>query len=336
VGLLKVNGFIDLDQFWPKGESDADTVKILVVPDAFQFQENPQSEFKVTHSFDKAMMKVNDKKVSVIDDKNRITVRLQGIDTPELHCDSTSLSKKALKALNKARKDEFKKLDKKYRQYFAESCTVALYEMLKRSGTSTVPCMVKTFADEPNDVFDKYARLVGDIEIEIEGKKVNINQWLVENGLAFPAFYASMNDEEIKTLLNASQLGRKNNPKFWRRLTKTIRFNFKLLYRGKGALFEPKKDVGCVVLPKIYRRQRSWAVPKKAKILKDGFKKFLEKNRDHCFLTEEFLVKGHGASIHYLDEFLKSGKLNIEPEDLVFRDSPSALLSDDGTPVSSW
>lgn len=336
MGLLEVSGFIDLDQFWPKGESDADTVKILV-QGTFQFQENPQSEFKVTHCFDKAMIKVNDKKMPVIDNKNRIKVRLQGIDTPELHCDSTSLSKKVLKALNKARKDEFRKLDKKYRQYFAESSVVALYEMLKKSGTSTVPCVVKTFVDEPNDVFDKYARLVGDIEVEIDGKKVNINQWLVENGLAFPAFYASMNDEEIKTLFYASQLGRKNNPKFWSHLTKTVRFNFKLLYRGKGAPFEPKKDVGSVVLPKIYRRQRNWAVQKKAKILNDGFKKFLAKNHDHCFLTEEFLVKGRDASaIHHLDEFLESGKVNVEPEDLVFRDSPSTLLSGDGTPVSSW
>ncbi len=335
MGLLKVNGFIDLDQFWPKGESDADTIKILV-QDTFQFQENLQSEFKVTHSFDKAMMKVDDKKVPVMDGKNRITVRLQGVDTPELHCDSTSLSKKALKALNKARKDEFKKLDKKYRQYFAESSVVALYEMLKKSGTSAVPCVVRTFVNEPNDVFDKYARLVGDIEVEIDGKKVNINQWLVENGLAFPAFYASMNGEEIKTLLEASQLGRKNHPKFWRRMTKTMRFNFKLLYRGRGAPLEPKKDVGSLALPKIYRRQRNWAVQKKAKILNDGFKKFLAKNHDHCFLTEEFLVKGRASAIHHLDEFLESGKLNIEPEDLVFRDSPSTLLSYDGTPVSRW
>jgi hypothetical protein len=29
-GLLKVAGSIDLNQFWPQGESDADTTKILV------------------------------------------------------------------------------------------------------------------------------------------------------------------------------------------------------------------------------------------------------------------------------------------------------------------
>ena len=28
-GLLEVSGTIDLNQFWPAGESDADTVKVL-------------------------------------------------------------------------------------------------------------------------------------------------------------------------------------------------------------------------------------------------------------------------------------------------------------------
>ncbi len=340
VGLLKVRGSIYLDQFWPKGESDADTAKILVQvnKDAFQFQEDPQSEFKITHSFDKAMMKVNGRNVSVIDGRNRIPVRLQGIDAPELHYGPKNLSKKALKALNNTQKGEFRKLDKRYRQYFAESSAFALYKLLKKSGTGNVPCVVKTFVDKPNDVFDKYARFIGDIEVEIGGKKVNINQWLVENGLAFPAFYASMNDEEIKTLLQASKLGRKNNPKFWRHLTKTVRrFKFKLLFRGKGAPVEPEKDVGYMALPKIYRRHCNWAVQKKAKILNDDFKKFLEKNRDGCFLTKEFLVQGPSAStIHYLDEFFENGKLNVKPEDLVLRDGPSTLLSGDGTPVSNW
>lgn len=37
-GLLEVRGTIDLAQFWPTGESDADTTKVLlsVGPDAFR------------------------------------------------------------------------------------------------------------------------------------------------------------------------------------------------------------------------------------------------------------------------------------------------------------
>jgi len=52
-GLLEVSGTIDLDQFWPIGESDADAVKVLVSgPDAFQFRAHPDLPAKVTHAFE--------------------------------------------------------------------------------------------------------------------------------------------------------------------------------------------------------------------------------------------------------------------------------------------
>jgi hypothetical protein len=47
---------IPLEQFWPEGESDADTtkVKVEVGEDAFRFREHAGAEFRITHAFDKA------------------------------------------------------------------------------------------------------------------------------------------------------------------------------------------------------------------------------------------------------------------------------------------
>src|SRR5262245_6346608 len=85
-GLLEVTGTIDLNQFWPMGTSDADTTKILVQvgQDAFRFRAFPTAPWKVTHVFDDAIV-VGQSEKPAIDTRGRVTVRLQGIDAPELH-----------------------------------------------------------------------------------------------------------------------------------------------------------------------------------------------------------------------------------------------------------
>src|SRR5262245_57677079 len=109
-GLLIVNGTIPLNQFWPSGESDGDTVKVkLSGQDAFQFSPTgDRAELRTTHVFEHATVKGSAKK-SPIDKQNRVTIRLQGIDATELHYQpapipkGTSVTpevKAAFKALN--------------------------------------------------------------------------------------------------------------------------------------------------------------------------------------------------------------------------------------------
>src|SRR5882724_1947652 len=84
-GLLELSGTIDLAQFWPTGESDADTVKVLVAgADAFRFRPQPGAAMKVTHAFNAAKV-VGKGSKACIDNKGRVTIRLQAIDAPELH-----------------------------------------------------------------------------------------------------------------------------------------------------------------------------------------------------------------------------------------------------------
>jgi hypothetical protein len=56
MGLLRVTGWLDPSQFWPEGESDADTNKVIVRtgPNAFQFQPHPGARFMVTRVFEGA------------------------------------------------------------------------------------------------------------------------------------------------------------------------------------------------------------------------------------------------------------------------------------------
>ena len=209
-GLLEVNGTIEVIQFWPEGRSDADTAKIVVTiaPDSVRFRENKARPFRVTHFLDGATVgiPVNGKRKPAVNAKGQLTIRLQGIDAPELHFQPSALEASEFPGLDQAGFAAVKKQyhDAKvvhpYRQLLGATTTKALHDFLASAGSSTLPCRVFTQVDLPNEVFDKYGRMVADIEVTIGGNTVSINEWAVQTGSAFPAFYSSMSDTEITTL----------------------------------------------------------------------------------------------------------------------------------------
>ena len=85
-GQLEAVGRIDLHQFWPLGESDADTTKLVVrlAPSASRFRPALGRAFHVTRAFDDAIV-IGKIRRPAIDAKGRVVVRLQGVDAPELH-----------------------------------------------------------------------------------------------------------------------------------------------------------------------------------------------------------------------------------------------------------
>ncbi len=168
MGLLQVTGKIDLKQFWPNGESDADTTKVIVETekDAFKFQPSLDQPFTVTQVFEDAKV-IGSATKQAIDKKGRISVRLQGIDAPELHYSPTPISRK--KKVTDEQRDRFKELNEDYRQYLGETATVELHNFLSQSGNDSLPCLVTSVVSEPNEVFDTYARFVGDLVVQIDG-----------------------------------------------------------------------------------------------------------------------------------------------------------------------
>jgi endonuclease YncB( thermonuclease family) len=297
---------IDLKQFWPDGESDGDTTHVVV--ESFTF------EGKKTDAFDGAVIHGRGKPKAVVH-KDAITVRWQGIDAPELHYNPTV-------------KDGH---NKNFRQPYGESVTVALAKKLAglAKHSTTLECRVETRVSKPNDVFDMYGRFIGTIFVG----DLSMNTWMVENGLAFPTFYASMESDEIEELQAATARARGDRLGIWGGYTSYLEFDPDMVFAKKGDA--GTNDAGEVLMPKIFRRLASAYATNETT---SGFPEFLAKAKpDWCWETDDFLAQGiSAAEPHKLTDFITETRFTMDPGDLVFREGPSKIYDADGRPITSW
>jgi len=333
-GLLEVSGTIDLAQFWPGGESDADTVKVLLSgANAFRFTAHPGAKTKVTHAFEGATVRGKVSK-EAIDKQGRVTIRLQGIDAPELHYRPTAPTVNGTKPTPPQR-TAFNAANGNFRQDFGETSTLALGKFLTNAGKSPFKCVVRTAVDEPGEVFDTFGRLVGDIFVTMSGSEQNVNHWLCEKGWAFPTFYSSMTNQEIDDLIKLSEKARVAKAGIWKKASSdTTPFDRTLLFRNHGTP-DPANDAGPVILPKLFRRRSTFGIAETAKMVSGLFKSYLKLEPDNCFETGDFLSQGASAATpHHLDEFVSTaGKFTVGGKDLVFKEMPSHVLDKNGKPV---
>jgi len=262
---------------------------------------------------------------------------LQGIDATELHYQPSPLSPGEKKGLSAAKLQAYHQVTHSYRQFLGATATKALHDFLAATGKTTIACRVITQVDKPNEVFDTYGRMVGDIEVTIHGNTLNLTHWLVEQGWAFPTFYSSMTNDEINTLLGLSKTARSKKAPDWKYLSKTVGpFNFNLLEPKVGDTSVLATDKGPVILPKLYRRYTNWSARNKAKVTSQNFQEFLKAGSDgrpdRCFETADFLTNGvHSATPRTFDEFVVAGKtIKFQPDGLVFKEAPSKLVGPDG------
>src|SRR5262245_57115352 len=117
MGLLKVEGTLTLAQFWPGGESDGDTAKVHVSATAFKFQSQGGAQVKTKHVSEGARVSGKVATKPAIDNKQRITIRLQGIDATELHYQASPVSKKQKAQMTNAQLQTLKQFNKRYRQF---------------------------------------------------------------------------------------------------------------------------------------------------------------------------------------------------------------------------
>ena len=332
-GMLKISGQLDTRQFWPVGRSDADTTEILVqtTSDSFQFSETGRSEFKKTRAFIGSHVTGEKGRFDTL--KNgELTVRLQGIDAPELHYRPPALlpppTSQSKNKRSQKQHELYLQWNNEYRQHYAESAARALSDLLS-SSQDKLPCTVWSTADSPSDVFDVYGRLVGDIKVKIKKREIHLNLWLVKNGHAFPAIYTGMNTDEINAILTAGMAAKRKKLGIWRHYTgKQPAFRFSLQYRKPSPQSTTvSSDAGTLSWPKVFRRQAEHAVNRRAQMLKMGFEAFLAKKKDYVHLLEEYLLQsGDAAPVHELQDFLTNGKLTVEPWQLVFRSKPSKVV----------
>lgn len=349
MGTLRINGIIDVNQFWPLDSSDADTTKIKleIKKNAFSYKATGSGTFKKIKVFEgaKSLGKVT-KEVITTSKKTgvrTITVRLQGVDAPELHYKASPLQKKD--SISPAARDKFNKINEERRQNFAESATVALAKHLKQFvfRSNCVKASFETEVDAPNQAVDTYGRFVGTVYVGNSRSVVNI--WLMENGWVLPAFYTSMSKDEINVLLDSWKKGsKKRNKPASTQQVDVNGFDWALLYRkptkNNAIVFTPNEDKGRVLMPKIYRRQVAWLVGRKAKIYPKSmtFAAYLKTLKDQYILLDDFMTNSIEAStVLPIHEIVSSAhKLKTRAEDMIIFEAPSKLINSSGKAITKW
>lgn len=240
---LTVTGTLDVEQLWPTGKgkgSDADTLKIAVDRDAFRHAG------RVTHVFEHAYRLDHGARTPLLKD-GVLTVRLQGIDAPELHY-ATDVPT-----------EEARRKNGDFRQPLGKWATLELglalgtFARSKRGGTLPVT-VTSTNIDEPNDAFDKFGRLVGEVALPrlLHGSPT-INAWLLAKGWAFPALYDSITTEEVQRVRRLAARARASKLGVWARFSEehALTFDPTLRFDHEIPTHEP---AGYVAWPKLFRR----------------------------------------------------------------------------------
>ncbi len=336
MGILRIYGTISLSQFWPNGDSDADTTKVEITvkvnKKSFEYSEDGKT-FRQTNAFEGAVSKGQGSKEVIKtykkDGHRAITVRLQGVDAPELHYTAAPLKKKP--EITEAIRTKYNTLNKvDRRQHYAESLHRGAGQMLTAFAdkNKTVKAIVTTTVDHPFEAVDTYGRFIGNIQV---GKDRDVNLWLVANGWGLPTFYTSMKPSEINAFLKAWEKGKKIAARPSKNLTNDISvFDWNLAFRKppvKG--FKLGDDKGKILVPKIFRRQAAWMIAKKAGAISKStsFAKYLSFSPDEMQMLDDFLENGvHAAATYKLQDFVEGTKVKLTPEQIIFKEKPGTLV----------
>ncbi len=346
MGTLRIQGQIDINQFWPAGSSDADTtkIKLIVGSNSFKYRAGNSGAFKTTKVYygakSKGSITSEVVKTSKKTGEQTITVRLQGVDAPELHYKASPLKKTA--DVSDAERAAFNEINEERRQCFAESATVALAIYLSQfaDNKGMIKATFETQVDAPHEAVDTYGRFVGNIII---GNKKDINLWLVENGWGLPAFYTSMKTDEIDLFLKAWKKGKTKKNRTGKAITTDLNhFDWDLIYRKPPVEedFSVGDDKGAVIYPKVYRRQVAWQVSAHVGIHQLDFKSYLAKSPDQLVMLDEFLDNEgdlNTTTVYALHDCIDdNNKLTSAPHELIFKEKPGKLINSKDKEIVKW
>ena len=349
MGILKVKGKMELKQFWPAGKSDADTAKIIVNVTGEQFMYKPDGStaFRPTNAFKDAFIRATGKSRPRVFKRSKwITIRLQGIDAPELHYKIYGPVKTS--GFTATKKAAFKRCNgREYRQYQAETSTVALARMLGRDrGVQELECeFITSHVDKPSDVCDVYGRFVGNIRVRVDGNWVDINHWLLREGYVFPSFYTSMSSAEVGAVNAEWRKGKKKALRLHSFYSaRVLPFDPALQYREKGKV-NAAADRGRVILPKLYRRQCVHWINVTSKVKDESFIDFIiSKSPEDRWIPITSLkqyqaLKTDAAKKRFsvpLVQLLHGDVFSREPEDVAFTEKDCFLYDSAGKLISRW
>jgi endonuclease YncB( thermonuclease family) len=340
MGLLIISGTLRVKQFWPEGRSDADTVTVELVPPAkkpFVFV-NDAGKRQTTHAFDNAAIEGKFGQNPVIKGSvvRKVTVRLQGVDAPELHYQPTVPGTKG------------KGLIHPFRQSLGETCADALHDFVASFGQAEVPCVVTTAVSRPNDVCDVFGRVVGNVVLVIGGSRIDINDWLLREGWVMPGLYNSMSKAEIAAVLAGHAVAKQEKRGLLSKnvvTTKLAPFDPKQLERKGPASFKPFSDKGPVNFPKFFRRQAEHHVHiAHGESVPADLRGFIKTKKDDVSLsTTEFLkLKGSVTGkkprpeFKNLSTFLGGNAFPTGPEIVFWENDSRIVKAGTNTPITKW
>lgn len=353
MGLLKIRGDIRLEQFWPRGksESDASKIKITLGNNAFEYKADGQENYRSTNVFAEAYIPYQRKKQKIIKRGNQLLVRLQGVDAPELHYSlyGPTPTKHPTRRGNLNVFDYENLIQEsnsiEYRQPMAETAVYQLLTFLsKEAKGGEVPCTFICNANTPTDACDKYGRLVGSIYVTVNKKEIHLNQWLLQNALAFPAFYNSMSVDMIKNFTDLTETLQQGNTGIYKQYKTYIGvFDDALRYRPDVSTQKAKQllaqDKGHLIYPKIYRRWCIYNIYKLARVQLGSFTDYLTAVDDKIYFTQEYLKNdGNEKKLkqNSLFTLVQHNRFTQAPNSIVFIKSALTLKGEDGKEINTW
>ncbi len=328
MGLLIINGVLRVKQFWPESRSDADTATVdLTTGQPFVFVNNaghraPTRAFDVAESVGKFGPKPVIKTTK--SGARKVTVRLQGLDAPELHFQPQVQASSGV--------------THPFRQSMGETCANALHAFVSAFGQADIPCEILTRVSKPSDVCDVFGRVVGNIVLIIGGARIDLNHWLVREGWALPGFYNSMTKPEILALLADHDAAKADRRGLFSKKkivsSKLASFEPQRRERKGPSSFKPFSDKGVVNFPKFFRRQAERHVRSAiGENVQTDLRSFIAKKGDDLALRrKDFLKlkppttgKAAKAKFRQLAIFLGKNRFPIGPE-LVYFENDSKLV----------
>lgn len=312
IPMFILRGWFSVRQFFPAGNSDADTIKVKIATAAMRTESGEKNVYgELSDAFvvqtDKDGKEHYDKVLS----SGSITVRLQHIDAPELHY-----------VLGKT----------KYRQPRGISSARRVMEGLTWHTNDWIPCEVVTQVAHPSEAFDCYGRLVGDILYGNERR--NLNLQILESGLALPSLYDSASTDERMAARAAAKRGRKAFDAIWNDYRPELSFD-------PGLVLSPHEsghddDHGPLVLPKLFRRLAQRFAETGAADMA-GFHAWLRAGGERVMI-ERPGEPAHTVPLADVLALAADGglRLSVEPEMMVCLEKPSAMVLKRNEAVVPW
>lgn len=144
-GLLKIAGILDLTQFWPEGESDADTanLKVDVAGSEFTFKPSATEPARTTRVYEGAFASGRYGPTPVI---KTATVRMwpQVIDAPELHLPVDAAIPKSKQTKSQCTK--FLEINHEHRQPLGGTAAIRFRDFPNQGGQQQIRCRVRAAA----------------------------------------------------------------------------------------------------------------------------------------------------------------------------------------------